>query len=214
MPEQKNGEFLSLVGPSGCGKSTLLRTIAGLIKPTEGALERNFTKPAMVFQNFALFPWLRVRENVEFGLAMRKVSARSRRGIAEEKIVEVGLSGIERKFPKELSGGERQRVGLARALAISPDLLLMDEPFSSLDSIISEKLKRDVLALWNKYGMTVIMVNHLITDALLLSDRILVMGGEPGALKATIPVPLPRPRDPRSTEFFALQDKITGLLTE
>lgn len=207
------GEFLSIVGPSGCGKSTLLRAFADLIPLSEGAIERRFKKPAMVFQNFALFPWLRVRQNVEFGLAMAGVAAHTRRHTAEEKLREAGLAGFEKHFPRELSGGERQRVGLARALALSPDLLLMDEPFSSLDSIIAEKLKADVAQLWQRYGMTVIMVNHLIADAIQLSDRIVVMGGEPGTVKATLAVTLPRPRDARSAEFFALQDKITGLLS-
>lgn len=210
--EVQRGEFLSIVGPSGCGKSTLLRAIAGLIQPTEGTFERHFQKPAVVFQNFALFPWLRVLQNIEFGLAMSGVASRVRRRTAEEKIAEVGLSGFERKFPKELSGGERQRVGLARALAISPDLLLLDEPFSSLDSIIAEKLKQDVAALWKKYGVTIIMVNHLIADAILLSDRILVMSGEPGTAKSPIPVTLSRPRNLRSKEFFELTDTITALL--
>ncbi len=210
--EVRDGEFLSIVGPSGCGKSTLLRALAGLIEVSEGNIERKFKKPAMVFQNFALFPWLRALQNVEFGLAMQGMAPHARRRIGEEKLREAGLAGFEQNFPKELSGGERQRVGLARAFAVSPDLLLMDEPFSSLDSIIAEKLKADILELWKRYGMTVIMVNHLIADAVELSDRIIVMNGEPGTVKATLSVPLPRPRARRSKEFFELSDRITGLL--
>ena len=209
-----SGEFLSIVGPSGCGKSTLLRVLTGLIPATEGAMEQNFKKQAMVFQNFALFPWLSVEKNVEFGLTMEGVSPHKRRKISEEKIIEVGLSGFEKKYPKELSGGQRQRVGIARALAISPDLLLMDEPFSSLDSIIADKLKKDVAAIWEKYKMTILMVNHLIPDAIELSDRIIVMGGRPGEIKTIINVDTPRPRNPRSPEFFELQDRITKLIEE
>ena len=207
-------EFLSLVGPSGCGKSTLLRVISGLLKPSEGTIERGFQKQAMVFQNFALFPWLSVLENVEFGLKMEGFDAHKCRHVAEEKIVEVGLAGFEKKYPKELSGGQRQRVGIARALTVNPDLLLMDEPFSSLDSVIADKLKRDVHVLWEKYKMTVLMVNHLIADAIELSDRIIVMGGSPGSIKAVIPVTLSRPRNNRSPEFFELQDRITRLIEE
>lgn len=208
----KPGEFLSIVGPSGCGKSTLLRAVSSLITPNDGLIERNFKKLAMVFQNFALFPWLSVEKNVAFGIAMDGMNKRKRHHIAAEKIAEVGLSGFEKKYPKELSGGERQRVGLARALAVKPDLLLMDEPFSSLDSFIAGKLKKDVAALWEKYRMTVVMVNHLISDSVELSDRIVVMSGSPGMVKAIITVNIPRPRNPRSPEFFALQDKITKLI--
>lgn len=208
------GEFFSIVGPSGCGKSTLLRAITGLIKSNEGMIERDYKKQAMVFQNFALFPWLSVQKNVEFGLKMAGVSSRESHHIAEEKIAEAGLSGFEKKYPKELSGGQRQRVGIARALAVSPDILFMDEPFSSLDSIIAGKLKADVAVLWEKYKMTVVMVNHLISDAIELSDRILVMSGHPGVIKEIIKVEMPRPRNPRSPEFFELQDRITKLIEE
>ncbi len=210
----KFGEFLSVVGPSGCGKSTLLRATLGLTKPSEGDIIRHFQKPAMVFQNFALFPWLKVSDNVGFGLKMAGMSKQKRQRLAFEKISEAGLGGFEKRNPKELSGGERQRVGIARALAVSPDLLVMDEPFSSLDSVIADKLKTDVLRLWEKYRMTILMVNHLVSDAIELSDRIVVMAKKPGVVKAVLTVPIPRPRNKRTAEFFALEDRITKLIEE
>ena len=206
------GSFVSLVGPSGCGKSTLLRIMAGLVKSSQGqshgTVTRHFEKPAMVFQNFALFPWLTVLENIEFGLKMSGVPARNRRAVAHEKIHEVGLAGNEHKFPRELSGGQRQRVSIARALAVSPDVLFMDEPFSSLDPFTADILKRDLLAIWEKYRMTVVMVSHIIEDAITLSDEIIVMSSHPGTIVARHRVATPRPRNTRDTEFFKLFDEI------
>ncbi len=162
----KKGEFLSIVGPSGSGKSTLLRIIAGLIQPTRGSVELNTDKRAMVFQNFAIFPWLTVHDNIGFGLKMANITKKERKAIVSEKIKEVGLTGFDKKYPKELSGGMRQRVGIARALAVNPELLIMDEPFSSLDTFTAEKLRSDLLDIWNKYKMTVVMVTHLVEEAL------------------------------------------------
>lgn len=206
----EKGEFLSIVGPSGGGKSTLLRIIAGLIKPTHGLVEMRAGKLAMVFQNFAIFPWLTVYENIEFGLKTAGMAGGQRRAIAEEKIKEVGLSGFSQRYPKELSGGMRQRVGLARALAVSPDLLLMDEPFSSLDTFTAGKLRTDLLAIWQKYNMTIIMVTHLVEEALQLSDRIIVLTHRPGQIKEILKVDFDQPRDTRSELFFSLLDKITA----
>ena len=209
--EVRKGEFLSIVGPSGGGKSTLLRILAGLLKQTGGSLElsSNSSKMAMVFQNFAIFPWLTVYENIEFGLKMSGMPAGERGTIVREKIKEVGLTGFEDKYPKELSGGMRQRVGIARALAVNPEILLVDEPFSSLDSFTAEKLREDLLNIWLRYKMTVVMVTHLVEEAVQLSDRVLVLSQRPAAIKLEVDVPLARPRDRRAAEFYALVDKIT-----
>lgn len=206
----RRGSFVSLVGPSGAGKSTLLRVIAGLIPPAEGAVTRSYERPAMIFQSFALFPWLSALENAAFGLRMQGMPKDKREHIAREKLAEVGLAGRERAYPAELSGGMRQRVSVARALAISPDLLLMDEPFSSLDGITAMSLKDDILALWEKYRMTVIMVNHLLPDAVELSDDIFVVGGAPTSVLHHHRVSLSRPRNARSADAFALIDALTA----
>ena len=201
--------FVSIIGPSGAGKSTLMRVILGLMPHESGDIVRNFERPAMVFQNYALFPWLSALENVAFGLRMNGVGRKEREHIAREKLREVGLEHLERHYPAALSGGQRQRVGLARALAISPDLLIMDEPFSNLDTITSEALKADLLNIWRTYGMTVLMVNHLIPDAIELSDQIIVMEAHPGRVGKILPVDLPRPRDVRGPRFFKEVDLLT-----
>ncbi|MFM2330769.1 MAG: hypothetical protein RLZZ26_276 [Candidatus Parcubacteria bacterium] len=203
------GSFVSIIGPSGAGKSTLMRVILGMMPATSGDIVRNFSKPAMVFQNYALFPWLTALENVAFGLKMDGVPRLERERIAREKLKEVGLPHLEKHYPSALSGGQRQRVGLARALAISPDLLIMDEPFSNLDTITSEALKTDLLKIWRAYGMTVLMVNHLIPDAIELSDQIIVMGAHPGHVEKTLTVTLPRPRETRGAEFYKAVDMLT-----
>ncbi len=208
--EVARGSFLSIVGPSGGGKSTLLRILAGLMRSNHGIVRLGVATQAMIFQNFAIFPWLTVRENIEFGLKMRGVSLTKRHHTVAEKIAEVGLLGFEHKYPKELSGGMRQRVGIARALAISPELLLMDEPFSSLDTFTAEKLRNDLHAIWLKYKMTIVMVTHLVSEAIELSDRILVLSKRPAHVKLDLDVKLPRPRNHRSQEFYALEDKITA----
>ena len=206
------GGFVSIAGPSGAGKSTLMRVILGLMPHTSGTVVRNFSTSAMVFQNYALFPWLTALENTAFGLRMRGMSRRERERIAREKLQEVGLEHLENHYPNALSGGQRQRVGLARALAISPDLLIMDEPFSNLDTITAEALKADLLKIWRAYGMTILMVNHLIPDAIELSDQIIVMGAHPGHIEKTMLVDLPRPRDVRSAQFFKHVDLLTEII--
>lgn len=208
--EVEREKFICIVGPSGCGKSTLLRIILGLMPPTKGKIIRNFTKSAVVFQGFAIFPWLTVYKNVEFGLKMKGVNPKERKKIAEEKIQEVGLAQFGDKYPKELSGGMRQRVSIARALAMEPEILLMDEPFSNLDAITADKLKKDILVLWNKYKMTVFMVTHLIGEAVELSDKIIVLSRRPGSVKSVVDVALPRPRNTRSPDFYRLVDNITA----
>ncbi|MBU6214500.1 ABC transporter ATP-binding protein [Patescibacteria group bacterium] len=208
------GAFVSIIGPSGSGKSTLMRVILGLMSASSGNIVRNFTKPAMVFQNYALFPWLSAIDNVAFGLKMQGMDRKERERIAREKLNQVGLTRLERHFPSALSGGQRQRVGLARALAISPDLLIMDEPFSNLDTITSEALKTDLLKIWRSYGMTILMVNHLIPDAIELSDAIHIMSSHPGRIEKTVSVRLPRPRDTRSPQFYAEVDALTEAIRE
>ena len=208
------GGFVSIIGPSGAGKSTLMRVILGLMKPLSGTIVRNFYKPAMVFQNYALFPWLSAIDNVAFGLRMSGMNKKERERIAREKLKEVGLAHLEKHYPAMLSGGQRQRIGLARALAISPDLLIMDEPFSNLDTITAEALKTDLLKIWRAYGMTILMVNHLIPDAIELSDQIIVMGSRPGHIQEIIPINLPRPRDTRTERFFKEVDYLTNIIRE
>ena len=204
-----SGSFVSIIGPSGAGKSTLMRVILGLMPHTSGEIVRNFSRPAMVFQNYALFPWLSALDNVAFGLKMNGMKRQEREKIAREKLKEVELEHLGGHYPAALSGGQRQRVGLARALAISPDLLIMDEPFSNLDTITAEALKADLLKIWSSYGMTILMVNHLIPDAIELSDQIIVMGAHPGHIEKTLAINLPRPRDTRDTHFFTQIDTLT-----
>ncbi len=203
------GSFVSIIGPSGAGKSTLARVILGMMPHESGEIVRNFLRPAMVFQNYALFPWLSALDNVAFGLKMGGMPRVERESIAREKLKEVGLLHLEKHYPSALSGGQRQRVGLARALAISPDLLIMDEPFSNLDTITSEALKVDLLKIWRTYGMTILMVNHLIPDTIELSDQVIVMGAHPGRVEKVFTVNLPRPREVRGSQFFKEVDLLT-----
>lgn len=209
--EIKPGELLAIVGPSGCGKSTLLRIVANLIPATSGhVVAGREIKTGYVFQNYALFPHLTVKENIEFGLKMRNETRKDED--IKKLVAEVGLTGVENKHPKELSGGMKQRVGIARALAIQPDLLLLDEPFSSLDEFTSEALRTELLGLWQRRKITVVMVTHLIAEAVELADRIVVMEAKPGRIREIVANPLPRPRKMRSLEVFAAEDKIRGLI--
>jgi NitT/TauT family transport system ATP-binding protein len=219
----REGEIVALLGKSGSGKSTLLRCIAGLIPPSEGFVlyrEQPFvgSNPGvgMVFQSFALLPWLTVQQNVELGLEAQGVepAERARRAIAA--IDTIGLDGFESAYPKELSGGMRQRVGFARALVMEPDVLLMDEPFSALDVLTSENLRTELLELWAEGEFptkAMLMVTHNIEEAVLFADRIIVLGTNPGRFKAEVEVALQRPRDRRAPEFEALLDRIYGIMT-
>jgi NitT/TauT family transport system ATP-binding protein len=206
------GAFVSIIGPSGCGKSTLMRVILGCMPYETGTIVRNFSRPAMVFQNYALFPWLTALQNVAFGLHMQGMSKEARERIAREKLKEVGLEHFENHYPAMLSGGQRQRVGLARALAISPDLLILDEPFSNLDTITAEALKEDLLRIWRDYGLTILMVNHLIPDAIELSDQIIVLGARPGHIEKNLMITLSRPRSVRGELFFKHVDQLTEII--
>src|SRR3989338_8958969 len=218
----QEGEIVALLGKSGSGKSTLLRIIAGLVAPSSGTVTyrgKPVTRPvagiAMVFQSFALMPWLNVLENVELGLEAQGVSRDERRHRAIEAIDIIGLDGFESAFPKELSGGMRQRVGFARALVINPDVLLMDEPFSALDVLTAENLKSDLLELWQEKKTNtngILLVTHNIEEAAMLADRIIIMGSDPGSVQADIPVNLPQPRNAESVEFRHLVNHIYSLM--
>ena len=212
------GEFVCIVGPSGCGKSTLLRLMMGLTSPTAGSLlyqgrpvEGVNPNAAMVFQSFALLPWLTVQGNVELGLVARELEASAARKRAAYYLDKVGLDGYEEAYPRELSGGMRQRAGLARALAVEPDLLLMDEPFAGLDALTSANLREEILTLWSDKALpvrTVIMVTHIIEEAVLMADRVLVLASHPGRLAAEVSVVLERPRNKRDQGFDGLVDSI------
>jgi NitT/TauT family transport system ATP-binding protein len=219
----REGEMVALLGRSGSGKSTLLRIVSGLLRPTAGdVLWRG--EPvlgpaegvAMVFQSFALFPWLTVEENVELGLEARGVARTERAERAEQAIDLIGLGGFESAYPKELSGGMRQRVGLARALVVHPDLLLMDEPFSALDVLTAETLRTDLIDLWSEGRLpvrSVLMVTHNIEEAVLMCDRILVFSSNPGRVAHELTVPFPHPRNRLDPEFRALVDDIYAVMT-
>lgn len=212
------GEFVCLLGPSGCGKSTLLRIIAGLTEASAGrVLYRDSpfqgVNPyaTIVFQTFALFPWLTVLENVEVALKARGVPPRERRERAEHLVETVGLDGFQSAYPRELSGGMRQKVGFARAMAVEPELLCLDEPFSALDVLSAETLRGDLLELWTSRAIptkAILMVTHNIEEAVLLADRIVVMGKEPGRIITTYSVGLRHPRQLKDTAFQALVDRV------
>jgi NitT/TauT family transport system ATP-binding protein len=195
------GEFVAILGASGCGKSTLLGAIAGFTRLTRGEIfvdSKLVQKPAadrgIVFQDHNLFPWKTVISNVEFGLKMRGVVKAERREIAKEILARIGLSEFWRHYPRELSGGMQQRVNLARVLVNRPEVLLMDEPFGALDAQTRLQMQEMLLGLWEEYGMTVVFVTHDIDEAILLSDRVLIMSKRPGRIAAEIPVSLGRPR--------------------
>ena len=216
-------EIVGLLGRSGSGKSTLLRAIAGLIRPSKGDITfqgRPVVGPnsdvAVVFQSFALFPWLTVLQNVELGLEAQGVASSERRKRALAAIDLIGLDGFESAYPKELSGGMRQRVGLARALVVRPKVLLMDEPFSALDVLTAETLRTDLLDLWCEGRMpieSVLMVTHNIEEAVLMCDRILIFGSNPGRVIAEIHVDLPQPRNRLDPAFRMLVEDIYARMT-
>lgn len=202
-------EFVTLIGPSGCGKSTFLLMLAGLEKQSRGELmiaEKPVTGPdltrAIVFQEYLLFPWKTVRDNILFGPDLRGVSRKMQDKIGGRYIDLVGLGGFENRYPHELSGGMKQRVALARALANEPQVLLMDEPFGSLDALTREMLQMELLRIWQQARCTVIFVTHSIVEAIYLADRVVVMSKRPGSIKQTVSIDLPRPR---SRDMFATE---------
>ena len=218
------GEVIALLGKSGSGKSTLLRIIAGLIESTSGTVlyhDKPITEPVlgltMVFQNFALLPWLTVLENVELGLEAQGVSREERRQRALAAIDIVGLDGFESAYPKELSGGMSQRVGIARALVVDPEVLLMDEPFSALDVLTADKMRSDLIDIWqsDKTNIkSILIVTHNIEEAALLADRILIFATNPGYIQQEIKVDMPHPRNDQDPEFRALVAKIYRIMTQ
>ncbi|MFQ6051140.1 MAG: ABC transporter ATP-binding protein [Candidatus Hydrothermarchaeota archaeon] len=217
----RDGEFLGIVGPSGCGKTTLLNIIAGLEEPTHGIVKINGKEikgpgldRGMLFQGYALLPWRTVMKNVELGLEIRRIKKRERERIAKYYIELVGLKGFEDVYPRDLSGGMMQRAALARALSTDPDVLLMDEPFASVDALTSENLQRELLRIWNRTKKTIIYVTHNIDEAIYLSDRVAVMSSRPARIKEIIDIELSRPRDEAKTnpKFPEIRQEIWDLL--
>ncbi|MBP2149419.1 ABC transporter ATP-binding protein [Xanthobacter flavus] len=218
------GEFVSIIGPSGCGKSTFLNAVAGFLKPTSGMVTVDgepvkgpSADRGMVFQQYSLFPWKTVRENVEFGLKMRGMGKSERAVAARTLLGLAGLSAFEDHYPDRLSGGMKQRVGIVRALATGPKVLLLDEPFGALDAQTRVIMQQILTNLWQRLGISVLFVTHDIDEAIFLSDRIYVMTARPGTIKAEVTVPLPRPRDAAlqlTPEFVQLRAELGALIRE
>ncbi|WP_404804880.1 ABC transporter ATP-binding protein [Metapseudomonas lalkuanensis] len=219
VPDQ---QFAVLVGPSGCGKSSLLYLTAGLAEPTSGSIcvggkrvEGPGADRGMVFQSYTLFPWLSVRQNIEFGLKRKGMVSAEREEIVDFYLNEVGLTQFADRYPKQLSGGMMQRVAIARALANDPQILLMDEPFGALDSQTRMQMQQLLLRVWEHSKKTVVFVTHDIDEAILLGDRVYVMGARPGRIKREMEVPMPRPRDMdmvMERQFIEMKREILGLL--
>jgi len=214
-------EFVCIVGPSGCGKSTLLKIIAGLDKPTSGevrVLGETVSEPhpkiSMIFQTFALFPWRTVVQNVEYGLEVRGVPKPERRKIAEELVDVIGLKGYEQSYPKALSGGMKQRVGIVRALAVDPEIVLMDEAFSAIDEFTAQVLRSEVAELWEDSKKTFVLVTHNLTEAIEMADRIMILSARPAKIKQTVSVNLRRPRNRVDQNFMKCQRQLFDMLKE
>ena len=218
------GEFVSIIGPSGCGKSTMLNALAGFLKPTSGKVlvdGKPIAGPGadrgMIFQQYSLFPWKTVVENVEFGLKIKGIDRSERRRQARTLLGLAGLSQFENHYPDALSGGMKQRVGIVRALATGPRILLLDEPFGALDAQTRLIMQQILTNMWQRLKISVLFVTHDIDEAIFLSDRVYVMTARPGSIKAEVAVPLPRPRDPAlimSSEFLALRRGLMSLIRE
>jgi len=214
-------EFLTVLGPSGCGKTTLLNIVASFESASGGEVLLDgepVRKPGpdrgVVFQEYALFPWLTVQQNIEFGLRERRMPRLERRERVRRQIASVGLSGFEQRYPQELSGGMRQRVALARLLINNPKILLMDEPFAALDAQTRSMMQQELLGVWSAERRTVIFITHNIEEAVLLGDRVVVMTARPGRIKEIVAIELARPRDVTSTEFNEIRRRVTVLLED
>jgi NitT/TauT family transport system ATP-binding protein len=214
-------EFVSVLGPSGCGKTTLLRIVAGLETATSGsitldgeAIDRRSSQLAMIFQEYSLYPWRTVIDNVTFGLEMQNVEKRPAREVAMEYLHLVGLEEFANRFPYELSGGMRQRVAVARAMAIEPRILLMDEPFGALDAQTRNMLQKELLEIWEKTKKTVLFVTHSVDEAVYLSDRIVVLTPRPGRIRKIVDSSLERPRNRTSPEFARIRRCVLDLINE
>lgn len=220
----RNKEFATILGPSGCGKSTLLRIVAGLIKPTRGIVRLDgnvISRPGqdrgMVFQSYTLFPWLTVKENIQFGLEISGMPKAEQEQIAQEFVEKVGLRGFEKSYPKGLSGGMKQRVAIARALANNPAILLLDEPFGALDAQTRALMQELLTQIWEELHKTILFVTHDVEEAIFLSDRVFIMTARPGKIKAEIDIPLERPRsyEIKATEsFLNLKRQALALIRE
>ncbi len=214
----EKGEFICLLGPSGCGKSTLLNAVAGFSPVTSGCVkidEKEVKEPSVrnvtIFQNYGLLPWRTVQKNVELGLEPKKLAKEERSKIADKYIELVGLSNFKKSHPKQLSGGMQQRVSIARALAVDPDIIFMDEPFGALDAITRMKLQDDILSISKQEKKTIIFVTHDIEEAVFLADRIVIMTPNPGKIKCVVTVPLRGHRDRTAGDFLQVRDKIFDL---
>jgi NitT/TauT family transport system ATP-binding protein len=210
------GEFFIFLGPSGCGKSTALRLMCGLDTKYSGKVELasdiQREDISFVFQQFALLPWLTVKENVAMGLLQKKLSKTEKEKRVHDELKRFRLSKFAKSFPHELSGGMRQRVGIARAFATHPKIIFMDEPFSEVDSFTAEELRQELLEIWAERKPTIIMVTHLIQEAIQLADRIACLATIPSHIRKIVANKIPRPRNKRSTEFFALEDQLTKII--
>ncbi len=220
-----NNEVLSVIGPSGCGKTTLLYIIAGFIPYDRGKIYHDkelitapSSKRTVMFQEYGLFPWMSVEENIEFGLKARGMPENKRKEVAHRFVELVHLKGFENKYPHQLSGGMKQRVGIARALAPSPEVVLMDEPFASLDYLTREIMQEEILMIWEKTKKALILITHNIEEAIFLSDKVLILTARPGRTKEIVNIDLEKPRLPEikreNKRFFELKDYISHILRE
>jgi NitT/TauT family transport system ATP-binding protein len=219
--EIRNGEFICMLGPSGCGKSTLLNAIAGFALPTAGTLIANgaeVTAPgpdrAMVFQEYALFPWMTVAQNIAYGLEIKKMPREQITEKVDLLLDKLHLTDFRDRFPKDLSGGMRQRVAIARVLALDSPMMLMDEPFGALDALTRRSLQDELLRIWMEFKKTIVFVTHSIQESIYLADRVVVMTYRPGTVKKVVPVDLPHPRDMNSPRFIELQKELTQMVME
>jgi NitT/TauT family transport system ATP-binding protein len=217
----ENSLFCAVLGQSGCGKTTLLNMAAGFERPTFGEITidgRKVARPGwqntIIFQDYALFPWMTVAQNIGFGLEMKKVRRSERRDAVQRHVELVGLDGFEDKYPNQLSGGMRQRVAIARALAVSPEILLMDEPFAALDAQNRAYMQDELVRIWQREPKTVMLVTHSIDEAIRLADRVIVLTRRPGRVKACLEVSLPRPRDEDDPRYLTLKKELRKLLQD